>query len=296
MKPADIAKLYAAAGFPTVDKQLRNNCGRAASPAHELVDLNGDGAPEAIVTDSDPVCYPGANRYFAVVVREGKAWRQLVSGAGSIEQQSTRHRDWTTLTITQRGCARPFGYDGARYSPIGPCQGTATPAATAPVAAKPAQPKPAAAPPSPKAAPVITRPQDLTAADRAAVFKAAGAVQRGGKWVICTDEPNQQGATIDEARDLNGDGLPEAIVNEGGLFCHGNTGNGFALVSKQANGGWKNLLAFSGFANPLKTKGVGGWPDIEIGGPGFCFPIWRWNGRAYELHRTEYEGKPCRPN
>jgi hypothetical protein len=44
----------------------------------------------------------------------------------------------------------------------------------------------------------------------------------------------------------------------------------------------------------LTTKGVGGWPDIEIGGPGFCFPVERWNGKQYVLHRYEYEGKRCR--
>ena len=45
----------------------------------------------------------------------------------------------------------------------------------------------------------------------------------------------------------------------------------------------------------LATKGVGGWPDIEMGGPGFCFPVWRWNGKAYALNRFEYEGKRCKP-
>jgi len=45
----------------------------------------------------------------------------------------------------------------------------------------------------------------------------------------------------------------------------------------------------------LKTRGAGGWPDILVGGPGFCFPVERWNGKAYELHRFEYEGKRCKP-
>jgi hypothetical protein len=46
---------------------------------------------------------------------------------------------------------------------------------------------------------------------------------------------------------------------------------------------------------PLKTKGKDGWPDISVGGPGFCFPVQRWNGKAYELNRCEYEGKRCKP-
>ena len=40
----------------------------------------------------------------------------------------------------------------------------------------------------------------------------------------------------------------------------------------------------------------GGWPDIQMGGPGFCFPVWRWNGSAYALNRFEYEGKRCKPS
>jgi hypothetical protein len=39
---------------------------------------------------------------------------------------------------------------------------------------------------------------------------------------------------------------------------------------------------------------VGGWPDISVGGPGFCFPVMRWNGRAYVRRRMEYDGKPCK--
>ena len=39
----------------------------------------------------------------------------------------------------------------------------------------------------------------------------------------------------------------------------------------------------------LKTKGAGGWPDIVLGGPGFCFPVVRFNGKAYANHRQKEE-------
>ena len=55
------------------------------------------------------------------------------------------------------------------------------------------------------------------------------------------------------------------------------------------------LIESTGIAEPLKTRGVAGYPDLSIGGPGFCFPVWRWNGREYANQRFEYEGKPCRP-
>jgi len=140
----------------------------------------------------------------------------------------------------------------------------------------------------------------LSEADKAAVFKAAGAVQRKGIWVICdppadSGAPVSAGATIDTVRDLNGDGRPEAVVSESGTYCYGYAGTGFQLLSKQANGSWKVMTGNNGMPEFLKTKGKDGWPDISVGGPGFCFPVERWNGKAYTLHRFEYEGKRCKP-
>jgi len=43
----------------------------------------------------------------------------------------------------------------------------------------------------------------------------------------------------------------------------------------------------------LKTRGVNNMPDMSIGGPGFCFLVVRWNGKAYVKNRFEYEGKRC---
>jgi hypothetical protein len=46
----------------------------------------------------------------------------------------------------------------------------------------------------------------------------------------------------------------------------------------------------------VRRDGVaGGWPDISVGGTGFCFPVERWNGREYKHQRWDYEGKPCKP-
>jgi hypothetical protein len=55
------------------------------------------------------------------------------------------------------------------------------------------------------------------------------------------------------------------------------------------------MIGGSGIPEFLRTKGAGGWPDISIGGPGFCFPVARWNGKVYAQHRFEYEGKRCTP-
>lgn len=135
--------------------------------------------------------------------------------------------------------------------------------------------------------------------EQPAIFKAAGFTRRGGAWKSgnCdgAESESYSPGTIETYRDLNGDGRPEAVVIEGGAICYGMTGMHFWLLSKQAAGGWKLMAEQTAMPDFLPRKGVGGWPDIQLGGPGFCFPILRWNGKAYANHRHEYEGKPCKP-
>ncbi|MEO8411507.1 MAG: hypothetical protein ABI478_13145 [Propionivibrio sp.] len=137
-------------------------------------------------------------------------------------------------------------------------------------------------------------PGGLSPTDQTAAFKAAGFKLKGKRWQGCDDPtPTYTAGAIQEVRDLNGDGLPEAVITEGGTYCYGNTAAGYSLVSKQPNGSWKLITNGTGIISFLNTRGSSGWPDIEIGGPGFCFPVERWNGRQYALHRHEYEGKRC---
>ncbi len=137
----------------------------------------------------------------------------------------------------------------------------------------------------------------LSATDQAAAFRAAGFKRVGRQWRACEDVQSlsYSPGTIETVRDINGDGLPDAVITEGGTDCFGMTGTGFTLVSKQANGRWIMLAGGAGIPTFQPRRAATGWPDIEVGGPGFCFPVERWNGRAYALHRFQYDGKPCRP-
>lgn len=124
-------------------------------------------------------------------------------------------------------------------------------------------------------------------AENSAIFKAAG-FKKGarGDYVRCIEETPSASSTPGriELTDLNRDGQPEAWVTEGSLFCYGNTAEFFVLVTKDA-GGWRTLIESTGIPRVLKT-GHAGWPDIEVGGPGFVkFPVYRWNGKAYVLRR-----------
>ena len=137
----------------------------------------------------------------------------------------------------------------------------------------------------------------LSAADTTAAFEAAGFRRDGDQWKSCGDPGDAgsySGGAVDAVKDLNGDGRPEAVISEGSTYCFGNTGVGYAIVSQQANGSWKLMTSGPGIPSFLAAKGVAGWPDMEVGGPGFCFPVRRWNGQEYAINRFEYDGKPCR--
>ena len=83
-----------------------------------------------------------------------------------------------------------------------------------------------------------------------------------------------------EVTDLNGDGQPEVWITEGSTYCYGNTGTAFVLLTRDGSG-WRKLLDEVGMQVILDTR-HGGWPDIEVGGPGFePFPVYRWDGKRY---------------
>ena len=286
MSKAEAAQLYSAAGFSILNDLPVNRCGKPAKPRVTLVDINGDKRPEALFVDTDAACYAGSGRYFAVLVKEGTAWRSVINGTGSIQALSNNTHGWMNMRVTDSGCVRDHHYDGRTYKAATSCTGETV--ATAPKTAQPV----------PSASPGKTAGTSLPAADATAAFKAAGFSKRGNAWRSTCEDPGTTSyspGVIDTVTDLNGDGLPEAVIIEGGTFCYGNTGQGYWVVSKSASGGWRLITNGTGIPEFLKTKGADGWPDMSVGGPGFCFPVERWNGREYKIQRWEYEGKSCKP-
>lgn len=128
----------------------------------------------------------------------------------------------------------------------------------------------------------------VSKADAEAIFKAAGFKKTKYGW-----EGNCDIGEITTYQDLNSDGQKDAVIQDNSSMCYGRTGVGYYVVSQQKNGKWKQLFSNSGIPKFLQTKGKNGWPDIENGGPGFCFAIYRWDGQAYKINRYEYQGKAC---
>ncbi|GAA4722576.1 hypothetical protein H9L13_10755 [Sphingomonas lutea] len=133
--------------------------------------------------------------------------------------------------------------------------------------------------------------------EQAEMYGVAGFVRVGDAWRT-PDCRGLEGAsyspgTIDSyGFRLN---LAEAVISEGSAVCYGLTGSRFWFLAKSPAGKWRVMASEIGLPDFLETSGTDGWPDIQVGGPGFCFPVLRWDGTAYRPHRHQYEGKACKP-
>jgi hypothetical protein len=122
----------------------------------------------------------------------------------------------------------------------------------------------------------------LPPTEMTAVYKAAGLTERDGKILDTCGRPTEPQVDV---VDLNGDGQPEVFVLANDSICYGIAGGELTLLIKDKHGHWQSNLGFSAGGYKLLSAKNKGYPDIEIGGPGFCFPVWRWNGRAYASHK-----------
>lgn len=274
MTQAEGLEILQVAGFKLVGGRALNTCGTPSAPKFTYLDLNGDGVAEAIAVDKNPACYGGAGDRFAVLSkgRDGY-WRAMLREPGTIRWETTRTNGWLDGRVEAQ-CPRMLRYSGTAYE-LSSCLKPAGGAASPPPA-KPAD-------------------RGLTAADRVAAMRVAGMVLKGGTW-LGGDGECEASIGPEGVRDLNGDGRPELMITEVGSYCYGNTGEGFYLTEKTPAGVWRVVYSSRGIPTVLAAKGAGGWPDIEVGGPGFCFPIVRYNGKTYVFSRNrEEQPGACRP-
>lgn len=283
----DAMQLMTAAGLTVQGGRLLNPCGRPTNPQLRFGDMNADGVQEAIAFDRDPACYDGTSGTQSKVLARTRTgqWHLVAVLPGAVTPLASRGSGWIDLGVAGPGCQAVWRFDGRTYQPAGPCSAGAAP------------PTPTARAEAPKAPPPASAATAASGSGQDAIFRAAGAERKRGQWTGCPEAPADSGdnsAALDGVRDINGDGRPDAVVTFNGTFCYGAAGQAFAVVTQQPDGRWVRLASQSGIPNFLPSKGRDGWPDIEVGGPGFCFPVLRWNGREYAVSRWAYEGKPCR--
>lgn len=116
------------------------------------------------------------------------------------------------------------------------------------------------------------------------IAEATGGKLKSAKGKYFESSCNESVDYDAEVIDLNGDGQPEVFTQIQSTCLGGMAGVSMNLYIKNKQGQWKPQFGFPGMYSVLKTKHKG-FPDIEIGGPGNCFPVWRWNGREYDIHK-----------
>lgn len=86
--------------------------------------------------------------------------------------------------------------------------------------------------------------------------------------------------------DLNSDGTEEVCVVFGNSYTSGMAGSSVLLLIAGKAGKYQLNLGFPGVVpDAFPTKNLG-YPDLMIGGPGFTFPVYRWNGIEYTLLKS----------
>lgn len=131
--------------------------------------------------------------------------------------------------------------------------------------------------------PLVCTAQANQAVDAKIVAEATKGTLKELKGKYFDEDFNESVDYEAEVKDLNADGQPEVFIKRfGGMF--GMAGVEMKLYVKGKNGQWMPQFGFPGDYKILSAK-FGGYPDIEIQGPGTCFPVWRWNGSVYAIHK-----------
>ena len=89
-------------------------------------------------------------------------------------------------------------------------------------------------------------------------------------------------ATQPYITDMNKDGKEEVFIVMESSALYGNTGQDFILYIKNSKGNFERDPELGGGIAMILVSKNPGYPDIAIGGPGFDFPICRWDGKKYK--------------
>jgi hypothetical protein len=109
---------------------------------------------------------------------------------------------------------------------------------------------------------------------------------KGQPFALDKDSKEYPFAVTVMPTDLNKDGKEEVFIGFGNGYTSGNTGSSIVLYIKNAAGKYEMNLGFPGMIPDVLTTVYKGYPDLVVGGPGFEFPVFRWNGKIYDNYRT----------
>ena len=97
LSPAEEAAVFTAAGFTRKGNHWRTDCDDPGTPGYgpgaieTYRDLNGDGRPEAVVTEGGSFCYGNTGTGFWLLSKQaGGSWKVLYQSQGIAEFLKTR--------------------------------------------------------------------------------------------------------------------------------------------------------------------------------------------------------------
>jgi hypothetical protein len=125
--------------------------------------------------------------------------------------------------------------------------------------------------------------------EKNSIYKLLGFVLSADKdqpFASDKDSKDYPFAVIVMPTDMNKDGKEEIFISFGNSYTSGNTGSSISLFIKDAKGVYADNLGFPGIAPDVLATVSQGYPDLLIGGPGFEYPVWRWNGKVYVFSRN----------
>lgn len=129
----------------------------------------------------------------------------------------------------------------------------------------------------------------LTVVEKNSIATQLAFVPSGNKdlpFALDKDSKDYPFAALVLPTDMNKDGKEEIFVLFGNSFTSGMAGSSIILYIKNAPGVYAPQLGFPGMAPDVLVTNNLGYPDLLVGGPGFEFPVFRWNGKAYNNFRV----------
>jgi hypothetical protein len=120
----DTAAAFRAAGFAFRRGAWRSDCLDAGNPSYaagevsRIADLNGDGRPEAIVTEGSTVCFGLVGSRFTLVSKQADGrWKRIIRQSGQPRfLPTTGSAGWPDIELALPGpCTPAYRWTGREY-------------------------------------------------------------------------------------------------------------------------------------------------------------------------------------
>lgn len=133
----------------------------------------------------------------------------------------------------------------------------------------------------------------LTNVEKESIFKQSGFLLSKDKKQFIADK---DGADFPfEAfvypTDLNKDGKEEIFILFGNTYTSGSTGSSIVAFIKNPSNQYSMQLGFPGTLPDAIISPTNAYPDLIIGGPGFEFPVWKWETGQYVFRKKIKEAE-----